>query len=1109
MASSIMVAEAEEVVSRPIPEAHGAASLARIETNVELRVVQSLKGEPTPREHLILSGGKVGDVGYLATWEPRFRPGERVIIFLDATGRVMGPEGKLLVRDGRVPALDASVADVLALVLGAEPLGPMAGERPAMSWAAATLPISNSTPPRSAARIMPAVTTLHVDDDFESGTIGAAWSLYDGGMGTDWEISTRRKVSGSYSVYCDDDAPSGGPYTTNSYSWLWAGPFDLSDATTAFLEYNVWLSVHTGDDLSVVFSTGDTNGDTYLDFNGFAYGSSSNMWVDESIDLGNVPITGEDLTGAPEVWIAFIFTSDGTSNTREGVYLDDVVLVEDPVVPVITDIDPASASAGTNSLVTITGTGFGATQGSGTIEFTYDELSGTTIEATATTWSDTEITCVVPIVTDPYAYPGAAGSGPVTITSAAGGTSAGYDFSVPFAYGGIKWPTLTVPYRFNANTSDTSSELTFYNAASTTWNSASVFEFEHVGSTTTNDYTNNGTNEVFWTNTALPSNVLAAAGIWYDDVSMRIEEVDVGFNDLNKLWGDGSGGSYDIHTIAVHELGHALNLRDLYGNGDTGKIMYGYGAPGGIKRALSTGDIAGIQWIYGSNSVTLQASVAPSRVVPGEDVLFTYTVTNNAPWPIYDVTLVDEFGQVSVTPTLTPGANLIETRTASYATVGTKTNNVTVTATGAGEPLAATATPSVEVALPALTLTVTPTDDPALYGSDVTLRYRLRNNGAFPLSSLEVVDPSRGVAIPVAGTLAVGATTTVNEVVTVAGPLVCQASASGHYSSYEASDTASAFVVSTYERISGNDRIATAVQASKRTFPSADSADTVVVASAFAWADALPAAGLAGAAEGPLLLVNPTSLPTAVRNEIVRLGADTVYIAGGSTVVSDGVKNAIDGIPGVAVVRLGGSNRYDTARLIAREMGRLPGVTIDTAFVATGLDFPDALAASSLAAAMPAPILLSETSRLPNETKAALSLVDPDSILVCGSTGTLSAGVQTALGAYGTVVRRGGSDRYQTAKLIVTWGEPRLAPSGPVGLYLAVGSNYPDALAGGVLAAKANGSWYPLMLTPGDTLSGQVSSYITSRPSVAHVGVLGGTTSVSASVLNSAKALLP
>jgi hypothetical protein len=74
---------------------------------------------------------------------------------------------------------------------------------------------------------------------------------------------------------------------------------------------------------------------------------------------------------------------------------------------------------------------------------------------------------------------------------------------------------------------------------------------------------------------------------------------------------------------------------------------------------------------------------------------------------------------------------------------------------------------------------------------------------------------------------------------------------------------------------------------------------------------------------------------------------------------------------------------------------------------------------------------------------------------------------------------------------------------------LAVGTNYPDALAGGVLAALANGEWHPLLLTPSDSLSSQVSAYMGSNPSIEHVGVLGGTGAVSDSVLNSAKALLP
>jgi putative cell wall-binding protein len=1112
MAQTVAVVRVESEDVRPVPSPEGAAALESIATHVDLRVTQALKGEVGGTLELVLPGGSLGDTTFLATWSPRFRAGETAVIFLDAEGMPLSPEAKLTIEDGRVPALGQSLPELLARVLGEPPLGPFASSAPERVSFTAELPRAAVSGPDlgSASVITPAASTLLVDDGFESGAFDpGTWGHFDGGMGTTWTVTSERSSVATYSAYCDDDAPAGGPYTTDSYSWLYAGPYDLSTASAAILTYDVFLHTNTGDGLAVVFSRGDEDGDGYLDFSGFSYTGSPAAWVTgERVDLSNVPGSGANLIGESTVWVAFIFQSDSTANTTEGVYLDEVTLVQDPDIPVISSIDPSSGSAGTGTQATITGTGFGATQGTGTVDLTYNTVRGLTVEGSVVSWSDTEIVFEVPIFWDTTLmppYPAAAGSGPVTVTNDLGGTSAGYAFEVPFAYGGIKWASPLVGYVLNANCNDPGvAEETLFDAAAATWSTESNFLFADMGASTATSYSKNGSNEVFWSETALGGSTLAAAGIWF--TGTEIEEVDVAFNDTY-TWGTG-GGTYDVQSIALHELGHWLNLRDLYGSGDTARTMYGYGSPTAVKRSLGPGDVAGIQWIYGTDSFTLDVDATPDPALPGQDVLYTYTVSNATTSTITTVTVTSQWGLVSSEPTLAPGASFVVTESASWPTVGTKTNDVQVDGYLGGAPVQVTDTVSVDVALPALELTVSGPAGPAIWGSSAMLTYRVRNTGSFPLSDIEVTDPSAGVSLTVSGPLAPGASTNRN-VSKTAGPVRSSASATGRYLTADATDAAPAVTISSYERIAGTDRIDTALQASQRAFPTPGTVDTVVVASAYAWADALPASGLAGASGGPLLLVHPTSLPAEVKAEIARLGANEVYVVGGTAVVSAAVVSALDAIPGVAVERLGGTDRFGTARLIADEMRTLPGAAMDTAFVATGRNFPDALAASSLAAAMPAPILLVEKDAVPNATAAALGALDPDRIVVCGGTGVVDAAVADALGVWGSVTRRGGADRYETARLVVEWGESVLAPSGPDGLYLAVGTNYPDALAGGVVAATANGSWYPLMLTPQDGLSSQVSSYMSSRSSVAHAGLLGGQVALSDAVLQGAKQLLP
>ena len=56
----------------------------------------------------------------------------------------------------------------------------------------------------------------------------------------------------------------------------------------------------------------------------------------------------------------------------------------------------------------------------------------------------------------------------------------------------------------------------------------------------------------------------------------------------------------DLQNIATHELGHGAGLADLYDDKCSEQTMYGYATYGETKkRTLNTGDIAGIQALYG------------------------------------------------------------------------------------------------------------------------------------------------------------------------------------------------------------------------------------------------------------------------------------------------------------------------------------------------------------------------------------------------------------------------------------------------------------------------------------------------------------------------------
>ncbi|GAB4281401.1 MAG: hypothetical protein Kow0056_16720 [Coriobacteriia bacterium] len=507
-------------------------------------------------------------------------------------------------------------------------------------------------------------------------------------------------------------------------------------------------------------------------------------------------------------------------------------------------------------------------------------------------------------------------------------------------------------------------------------------------------------------------------------------------------------------------------------------------------------------------SVSVTKTAEPMYVLAGTSVTYTYVVGNTGDVPLSDVTIDDDvLGQVAVVPSLAPGETA--TRQASQALDDDTTNVVTVTGTYGvpGQPFFGqvqdTDSVAVSVATPDISVTVSADKTTVTPGTSVTFTYTIENTGDTAIEGITVVD-DWGALNPVSS-LAPGAQVTRTRTRTLDSDVTVHVTVAGTDSDFDSpvshSDSISVTVrKDEIERVAGTNRIATAIEMSKKAFGPGE-ADTVVVATAFGWADALPAAALAGAVDGPLLLVEQNALPSAVRSEIVRLGASHAYIVGGFGVVSDSVKGAIDAIPGMSTpTRLGGTNRYATARLVALEVQKVRGSDPEKVFLATGRDFPDALAASSIAAAAKWPILLTDRDSLPTDTRKALESLGMSQIVVCGGEGVVGNAANQAA-AYAPYIRKGGTNRYETAEKLVRWGEVALNVPDPTGAFAATGANYPDALAGGPLAGGVGGNqWRPLLLTDPNTLSSNVRGYLRDNPSISYIGVLGGPGAVSDAV---------
>ena len=98
----------------------------------------------------------------------------------------------------------------------------------------------------------------------------------------------------------------------------------------------------------------------------------------------------------------------------------------------------------------------------------------------------------------------------------------------------------------------------------------------------------------------------------------------------------------------------------------------------------------------------------------------------------------------------------------------------------------------------------------------------------------------------------------------------------------------------TFLRWSGADRYATAAAITSNGFPAPGAA--VFLASGQTFPDALPAAPIAAAYDGPLLLTQAATLPAATKEALLAYGANRIFVLGGTGVISDGVVTQIRGL---------------------------------------------------------------------------------------------------------------------------------------------------------------------------------------------------------------------
>jgi N-acetylmuramoyl-L-alanine amidase len=276
-------------------------------------------------------------------------------------------------------------------------------------------------------------------------------------------------------------------------------------------------------------------------------------------------------------------------------------------------------------------------------------------------------------------------------------------------------------------------------------------------------------------------------------------------------------------------------------------------------------------------------------------------------------------------------------------------------------------------------------------------------------------------------------------------------------------------------RIYGARQIDTAILVSQTGW---QHADTVLLANCDHFPDALVAAPLSHQLDAPILLTPVGGVDPSVMQEIKRLGAQKVILLGGPAALSPQVELDIQNAGLQKPDRIWGQDQYETAEKVAERVGSKGQVIL-----ASGEQFPDALAISAYAGETETPILLTQAKSMPDATKQELNVFQGNgelNTIVVGGEAVVSS---ATLSGVNNVQRIAGNDRYDTAADIYDFAQNDLTAST---IYLVTGENFPDALAAGALAAKQHAE---IVMTQRTTLPGATYSVL-SKPTESPINVM-------------------
>lgn len=263
-------------------------------------------------------------------------------------------------------------------------------------------------------------------------------------------------------------------------------------------------------------------------------------------------------------------------------------------VPVVTSFSPVLASAGTRTILTINGSGFGATRGNGMVQF-LDAQRGGRIDNTSTlafmtplpyhyiSWSNTQIKLYIPSI---GVDRGVAGTGPIRVVTNDGTSiTTSQELVIEYAYSNLSFenkpfqPKLIDDNKqggytvlFAPSLQNRAAAREGFLRALNSWVCATEVNWQIGPPSTSEQTTEDGRNIVqFVPPSELGEKVLASTISRYEgcasssDTLFYLSEFDMQINNsINWQYGPAppapSSRQFDFETVMLHELGHAHQL---------------------------------------------------------------------------------------------------------------------------------------------------------------------------------------------------------------------------------------------------------------------------------------------------------------------------------------------------------------------------------------------------------------------------------------------------------------------------------------------------------------------------------------------------------------------